>query len=177
VLTNYSPQAIGSTVTLTITGKIPSTGFLYVNVHLNYGLKKVSNFARDSLNNAVNATSMAPIIPEGASYTFSASALGSNTSQTITSTNKFNKDPGVIGVVTDLNGTPRANILVQLYDQNGNVLAMTFTDQNGVFGFTLQLATGKPLTYSVTVTLSNGTSYTQSVVVRKNHLADAIFQF
>ncbi len=95
----------------------------------------------------------------------------------MTSTNTFNKDPGVIGIVTDLNGTPRGNVLVQLFDQNGNVVAITFTDQNGVFGFTLHLATGRPLTFSVTVTLSNGTSSTQTVVVRKNHLADAVFQF
>jgi len=175
VIGNYSPQAMGSTVTITVTGNIPATGHLYVNVHLNYGLKGVPNFAKDTSNNAINATTFAVIIPQGATYTFSATANGQSDSQPVTSTNRFNKDPGVAGVVTDLLGNPRANVLVQLYDSSGSLVGMSFTDNDGVFAFAVNLSNNKPTTFTVTITLPSGASYSQSFTLRKNKPAAILF--
>ena len=163
-------------MTITVTGNIPTTGVLYVNVHLNYGLKTMF-FGKNNANGATNATSGVVLIPQGATYTFTASAQGQTTSQTVTSTNTFKQDPGVAGIVTDPFGNPRANLLVQLFDSNHNLMGMVFTDQDGVFSFTINLTNSKPTTFTVTVTLPNGSSYSQSVVARKNRPVAMLFAF
>jgi len=169
---------MGSTVTITVTGSIPATGVLFVNVHLDYGLKTMF-FAMNTHNDATDPTSTsgAVLIPQGASYAFTASVSGQTTSQTVTSTNRFVQDPGIAGVVTDLNGNPRPNLLVQLFDSNHNLVGMTFTDQDGFFSFTINLTNNRPTTFTLTVSLPNGSTFSQDVVARKNKPVAALLAF
>ncbi len=166
VLSNYNPQAIGSTVTITVTGNIPASGLVYVTIHLNYGLKGF--LFTNSGGNALNSTTGIVVIPDGASYTFTVSVGSARDSQTVTSQNVFKKDSGIAGIVLDQMGTPVANALVSLYDSSGSLISITFTDRDGFFSFAINPA--HKTTFTVQVTLPNRTSFSQIITVRPNHL-------
>ncbi len=123
----------------------PATGFLYVNVHLDYGLKGTTNYSKDGFNNAIDATTQVIRIPDGQDYNFSDSLGGSGTSE---SENAFKRDPGIGGLVLDSNGDPGANVTVQIYDSTNHLLATVYTDQDGWYMWQYKY-TGKPATFTV----------------------------
>jgi len=45
-LGSYGPQSFGSNVTLTVSGTIPASGILYVNIHLDFGLKTQTGYTK-----------------------------------------------------------------------------------------------------------------------------------
>ncbi len=167
VISNYNPQTIGSTVTLTVSGTVPLSGMVYVNIHLNYGLK--GSFFGNSGSNATNSTTGMVIVPNGATYTFSATVGSTSNTQTVSSQNAFKGDPGIAGIVLDQTGTPVANALVSLYDSNGSLISITFTDRDGFFAFAFNAA--HKATFTVQVSLSNGATFSKTVTVKPNHLA------
>ena len=89
---NYSSQAFGSTTTFNITG-LPA-GWVYVNVHPDYGLKGTTNYVSNGRTTrgpaALDATTLAVRIPYNVLYTFSDSNGGGATTQ---SENVFKRDP------------------------------------------------------------------------------------
>ena len=107
-----SPAPMGTHVTLMIAGTIPSTGFLYLTIHLNYGLKGTTGWTPSPSGctlsgagancNAVN-TSPAVTISYGQTYTFPVTITDTTTPTTITQSpsvstvNTFKKDPGFTG--------------------------------------------------------------------------------
>jgi hypothetical protein len=143
-----SPAPMGTHVTLMIAGTIPSTGFFYLTIHLDYGLKGTTGWTPSPSGcilsgagancNAVN-TSPAARISYGQTYTFPVTITDTTTSSTVTQSpsvstvNTFKKDPGFAGVVTDMNGNPVAGVKVQIYDPNGKLLATVSTDSNGSY--------------------------------------------
>jgi len=165
-LSDYSTQALGSTVTITLSGNIPSSGMVYITIHLNYGLKG-SSFGRSG-DDATNPSTGQVVIPDDASYSFSVSASSLTDTQTIVSENVFKQDRVVAGIITDQIGSPVANIPVSLFDSGGNLLAIEFTDADGFVGFHPHLS-GKS-TFTVESSLPDGTIITQIVTVKPHHL-------
>lgn len=176
VLTDYSSQASGSFVTVTITGQVPASGLVYVTIHLNYGLKGSIGYGKDANDNAINATSSAVLIPNLQTYSFAQTASGTNgihlsTTVTVENENVFKKDPGIAGLVRDQNGTPVPGVVVQIYDSTGHLLATVFTDKDGWYMWSYKY-TGKPTTFTVSLP-SFGQS--QSLALKSNGFAIANF--
>ncbi len=165
-LTDYGIQALGSTVTITVSGNVPSSGMVYLTVHLNYGLKG-SSFGKSD-NNATNPSTSQVVIPDDATYSFSVSAGSLTEIQTIMSENVFKQDRVIAGIVTDQMGSPVANIPVSLFDSGGNLVAMAFTDADGFVGFHPHIS-GKSM-FTVESSLPDGTIISQVVTVRHHHL-------
>ncbi|TMI45474.1 hypothetical protein E6H19_04610 [Candidatus Bathyarchaeota archaeon] len=170
-LTDYSAQALGSTVTITVSGSVPSSGMVYLTVHLNYGLKG-SSFGKSD-DNATNPGTGQVVIPDDATYSFSVSASSLTDTQTIVSDNVFKQDRVVAGIITDQMGSPVANISVSLFDSGGNLVAMAFTDADGFVGFHPHIS-GKS-TFTVESSLPDGTIISQVVTVRHHHLEFSSF--
>jgi hypothetical protein len=103
-LVDYGRQVLGSTVTITVSGIIPSSGLVYLTVHLNYGLKG-SSFGRSD-DDATNPSTGQVVIPDDAMYSFSVSAGSLTDSRIVTSENIFRQDLGTAGVLIDRSGSP-----------------------------------------------------------------------
>jgi hypothetical protein len=140
---------------------------VYVTVHLQYGFKGAI-FGKSNFD-ATNATTGVVMIPNLASYTFSVTASSQTDSQIVTSENTFKQDPGIAGILTDQFGNPIAGATVAVYDSNGSLLAITFTDRDGYFAFSFNLSHKEAFT--VQITLPKGTVITQTISVKPNHVA------
>ncbi len=167
-LSSYAGN-FGTFATITVNGPLPATGQVYVWIHLDYGLKKTTGYREvtnlttgtrvcnltsgDDYDANATLTGTARVsICDNDKYVFSASGtinLGS-ASATIQNNNVFKRDPGVAGLVTDTNQMPVAEATVQIYDNNGHLVATVVTDQDGYFSYSFKY-TGKQVTYSLTV--------------------------
>jgi len=165
-LADYGTQALGSTVTITVSGSIPSSGMVYLTVHLGYGLKG-SSFGRSG-GDATSPSTSQVVIPDDAAYSFSVSASSLTDTKTVMSENVFKQDRVVVGIITDQMGSPVANIPVSLLDSGGNLVAMAFTDADGFVGFHPHIS-GKS-TFTVESSLPDGTIISQIVTLRHHHL-------
>jgi hypothetical protein len=154
VLSDYgiSPIPGTTTVKISVTGKVPSSGLIYMTVHLDYDLKRTTSYK----NSGGTATCFAGTgatckvgkdnIPNLAQYTFG--TVGSVTSsQTVSSQNTFKNDPGIAGIVTDSSGNPWAFVEVQITGPDGKKITLT-TDIDGVYFYNFKY-TGKPATFTV----------------------------
>ncbi len=162
-LGNYSPQAFGSATTVSVDLPSLPDGFAYVNIHLDYGLKKgPTAYAKDNNNNAVTPSTSTILIPDKESYTLGDTTGGSDT---CVSENSFKKDPGIGGLVVK-NGTtePVPNLMVQIYDSNKKLLATVYTDQDGWYMWQYKY-TGKAATFTVKIA---GTTLSQTVTLKSN---------
>jgi len=122
-------------------------GFLYVAIHLDYGLKGTTGYVPNFNNDAMNADETEVLIPNFFDYIFSVS--GSQTdSQVIQNTNEFKKIPGFGGLVTD-GVNPVEDATVEIY-LNGELLATELTDEDGWYMFVYK-HTGKPAEFKVTL--------------------------
>ncbi len=179
VLSNYSPQNFGSTVTVTVTGTVPSTGLVYVTIHLDYGLKGTTGWlkgvAQGSSFQATN-TGLGLSLNNGQSYAFSVSGSESFTTS-VTSSNVFKKDPGIAGVVTDSLGNPIAGATVKVYDNNGMLLGITTTDQNGVYLYFYKYTGTKSVNFTIKVITPTGAIQTALVPMQSNKLVLQNFVF
>ncbi len=127
VLSNYSPQAIASTVTVTVSGKIPISGMVYVTIHLNYGLRG-GLFGRSG-SDAANPLTGQVVVPNGAQYIFSVNAAGLTSSQTVTSQNTFNRVQGTSGSSTGQTCDTSGDDSDSPDDCGGNLAVSTFSDE------------------------------------------------
>ena len=58
-------------IVVTVTGIIPDTERIYVNIHLDYGLKGTTGYGKDADNDAVpNGLAGPDLIPDGQEYPF-----------------------------------------------------------------------------------------------------------
>ena len=146
-LVNYIPQAFGSTTTVTIHVPALPGGFAYINIHIDYGLKGTTGYAKGgpSGNDAVDMTTLAVRIPDEQPYNFT-DTNGGNV--TITSINSFKKDPGISGfLINKQTGNPLANTGVEIY-QGTNLEATVYTDADGWYMWQYE-GTGTVSTYTV----------------------------
>ncbi len=150
-LGSYSSQAFGQYTVVDV--PIPATGspngFLYINIHLDYGLKDTSYWSKGLNDNAVN-TAVAPnptypTIVNPTSYTFKD---GENTQITIASNNIFKKNPGVGGLIT-VGGAAQVSKAVEIWI-GGLKQATVYTDTDGWYMWQYKW-TGKAVAFTVKV--------------------------
>jgi hypothetical protein len=184
-LTNYGPSPIVGVTTCTLTSTVPlsASGYVYLNIHLDYGLKKVGGYQSDGAGNATNCTysasQSAVTISNNVIYPFSYAVNSGSAiipTPVIQSGNDFKKNPGVGGLVVhnaSLNAAPGATAVLK--DSNKNVLGTSVTDSDGWYMVTYKW-TGKATTLYVTLTpAGGGTPITQTVTLKSNGYAESDF--
>src|SRR2546425_338156 len=174
-LDDYTPQAMGSFVTLTVSGTVPATGLVYVTIHLDYGFKKFTGYV-DTNDNAIN-TNLRWTVPQLQSYTFSYNTLVGNPtqtdSQTVQSENVFKGcGKGFCGVVTDSQGTPVQGVSIQIYNLTGQLIGTVTTDQYGFYSFSYTLLGTNLATFIV---MLPGHNIQQTVTLALNSFTVANF--
>jgi hypothetical protein len=154
-LEDYDPQEMGSSNEVTLTFDMPASGFIYVNIHLDYGLKKTSGYGKDSNDNAVQHGTSDILIANPEVYTFSYTN-GTSDTVTIESINAFKKNPGVGGLVAYASTEdPVAGATVELIDPDGEVVGTAVTDADG-FYMILYRHRGRRAMYTVRLTTLDG---------------------
>ena len=121
------------------------TGWVFIRVHLEYGLKGITtSCTRDDLT----AVGCDPVgdIPNGQEYDFSFTDGASGTT-TIDSQNEFKRINGVAGLVVGVNGEPVAGSTVHIW-QGTSLWKTVTTDQDGWY-MALFKYTGKATTFTV----------------------------
>src|SRR5262249_52384831 len=175
---DYNPLELDSTTIVNVSGVVPSSGLVYVTIHLDYGLKKSGGFTKDALTNAAKhpafalADSALTITDPQVYNQFSFSDGTTSGMDTPSSTNTFKKNPGFAHMtLQNLSGTPKANVKVQVFSPTGKLLSTTFTDQDGFSMFAYK-HTGKQADYIVKLP-----DYNQQKVVtmKSNGFAIVVF--
>jgi hypothetical protein len=175
----YGPSSVvcgsssGSGQTITVNGIMPSTGFLFVAVHLDYGLKGCPAYNQDSSGSAVACGTSTVLIPAVQSYNFGVAGTDTCTS-VLQSFNVFKKNPGVGGGAnrnTVADGVtvkePVPNCAAVLKDAKGAILASGTTDGDGWYMLSYKY-TGKATTLYVTLTPPGGKAQTQTITLKAN---------
>jgi hypothetical protein len=170
-LSNYTPQAFGSTYQVKVHVPALSGGFAYINIHLDYGLKGTTGYLKGgpSGNDAVDKTNTSIVrVPDLQTYAFSDTAGGS---YTVSTTNAFKKNPGIGGkgnkTLTD--DPVAANTKVVITDANKKVVATVYTDEDGWYMWSYKY-TGKAATFNITMS-----GITKSITLKANGYAEVNF--
>jgi len=166
---------------------VPASGFIYLNMHLDYGLKGTTGYYKSQTtqggvvyNNAMDATLTKMLIQDHNYYVFSV-AGDQNASDGVCNLNMFKKNPGVGGRagykytvdgLSDLMAIP--NAVVTLKDAKGGVLATGTTDDDGCYMLPYKW-TGKAATLYVTYS-KDGVQITKSIVLKANGFVDLNFE-
>ncbi len=148
-LADYPPSPIVGVTTNTIyvtLPEIPAGGFVYTNIHLDYGLKGTLGYGKDGYNNAIQfGTSPAVIlIKDGQTYGFEDN-LG--LSHTVQSMNVFKKNPEIGGGAKNNLENPKGNAKVMIY-QGTKLMSTVYTDIDGWYMWPYKY-TGKPTTFTI----------------------------
>jgi hypothetical protein len=153
----------GNETTVTITLPDLPSGLAYINMHLDYGLKGTNNYSKNASNDAIDATTLAVLIPDYQAYQFGDSTSYNDTVQSL---NVFKRDPGIGGLVLGSDSDdPISSVKVQIYDSTGSkLLATVYTDDDGWFMWQYK-HTGKPTTFVVKLP---GFKLSQSVAMKSN---------
>jgi hypothetical protein len=164
-LGSYPANTYNSTTTVTLTG-LPTSGFMYINIHLDYGLEKLNGWVKNNANAMYNAT-INPTMPKvniinGTSHAFSSSIA--NSGDSIANTNEFKKVKGFGGLVyiktAIVNGVPLWSGLqgakIKLYGPKGNYIEEMTTDQDGWY-LSNFVHGGKQSTYKVILQAGSAT--------------------
>jgi hypothetical protein len=180
-LANYgsTPTLLGptpTTCTIPVTVPVPPSGFVFMAIHLDYGLKGTPGYNKDAYNNAVICGTNTVRIPDLRTYTFSVGGAVSDTATT-TSCNSFKKNPGVGGAAnrnltlsTGLIQLPVANAAAKLTtDAKGTAVISTgTTDDDGWYMLPYKW-TGKAATLYVWLTPPGSTkTQMQSITLKAN---------
>jgi len=172
-----SPVMGVTTHTLSVSVTIPSTGFVFLAIHLDYGLKGSTGYGQDAFGDATACANTAKIlVPNNESYTFSVGGVAFS-SATVSSYNAFKKNPGVGGVAQNQVTTFSVpGSTVQLKDSKGTVLVTGVTDQDGWYMLNYK-ASGKSATYYITLTppAGSGTPQTKSITLKSNGYVEVDF--
>ena len=105
------------------------SGPIYITIHLDYGYKKIlGGLGKDKNNNALLGSTIK--IYDLSNYIFSVSEPLTD-SDTVKNRNVFKRDPGFVGLVTNSEGAPVANVKVQIYGPTGTLLGTVYTDNDG----------------------------------------------
>jgi len=155
----------GDTITINDV-PVPSSGFIYVTVHLDYEAKKVGDWVSDTNLNAISTIPGRATIPVGAEYTFSYEVDLTGDSATVASFNTFKKNPGFAGFVFDGSANPIVGATVQL--KLGNTAKATATTDSDGFYFIAYKHTGKATDYKLIASSIGYTPVTWTVSVKAN---------
>jgi hypothetical protein len=168
-LEDYDPQEIGSTATVGVELPALSGNFAYINIHLDFGLKKTAGYAKNSQNDAVDEDTLDPIIPDQTDYEFADSTGGSDTAQSL---NEFKRTPGFAGLVTDNLLAPVAGVKVEIYGATDVLLKTVYTDADGWY-FWQYKHKGKEATFKIELP---DEAQEQSVALKANQLVVVNFE-
>jgi hypothetical protein len=186
---DYVAKNLGNSTSVTVTGKVPATGMVYVTIHLDYGLKKTGSWKQPGTStlNPVTNTSIADVLHQAGfgsgpvtihgyeEYSFSRT-VGSDTSETTPSSyNEFKKFAGFVGFVTEvgsLGGDPVASATVQIYSPTKTLIGTVYTDADGYY-MKAYKHTAKSATYTVKLP-DYGKS--AAVIVKANGLGAVNFE-
>jgi hypothetical protein len=162
-LGNYTAPPYSATKTVTLTG-LPTSGFMYINIHMDYGLEKLNGWVKSGANANYNLT-INPTMPKvnivnNTQHTFTSSIPGSTDS--IFNTNEFKKVKGFGGLVTIKTGMigPVAvyegleGATVQLW-KGTQLIETMMTDVNGWY-LSNYIHKGSSTTYTVKVLANTG---------------------
>jgi len=168
VLTDYTPQAVGSTKTLTITVTVPPSGNVFLAIHLDYGLKGSTGYNKGGAgNDAILCNTTTVVIPDLTTYNFSVGGAATDSASAL-SCNAFKKNPGVGGgaqnTVTTY-GVGGAGAVLK--DAKGGVLASGTTDQDGWYMLPYKW-TGKAATLYVTLSPPGKAAQTKTITLKAN---------
>ena len=153
------PGTWGTTKTVSVT--LNSPGFVYLTMHLDYGLKGFGNYEKGINNSAISTTSPQPI-NDLVNHTFGVTGAETD-SDTVQNKNVFKHDPGFAGLVRDTYGNPVVNTPVQIYQ--GTALKQTvYTDADGWYVWTYKY-TGKATTFTLKLPAFN---LSQSATLKSN---------
>jgi len=171
---------MGSSATITITGKVPSTGLVYATVQLSYGFIPTKGYTNNN-NNAINNNNPSKNVPQLQPYTFSFNTITGDTTQSDTQTIKsenafFTCIPGFCGIVTNSQGIPVQGVTVQIFygTSTTQLLATVYTNQYGFYYYPYTLTGTNSAKFTIllptynlkqTVTLSPGGFNTASFVI------------
>ena len=164
-----TPSYPGSTYDVTLTG-LPTSGFMYINIHLDYGLEKLNGWVKTG-DNAVSNTTVNPTIPNvnivnNTPHEFDSTVPDS--SDTISNTNEFKKIKGFGGLVYIQTGTdaygpiyaPLQGAKVELW-KGTQKLGTMFTDADGWY-LSSYVHKGKEATYRLVLVANTPAGYTFS---------------
>jgi hypothetical protein len=179
-LANYAPQAFGSTYSFPVTVTVPATGFIFLTVHLDYGLKGTLGYNKNANTppDAVQCGTSTVLIPGSKSYSFSVAGTASG-GAAITSMNVFKKNPGVGGLVSiPATETGISGAAMTLLDSTKKVLATATSDTDGWYMLPYKY-TGKATTLYVTCKPPTGVgaSKTNSVAIKSNAYVESNFNY
>jgi hypothetical protein len=153
--------------TQTVSVSVPP-GFTYINIHLDYGLKRTTNYARGASDLADNPNNHWDII-NGQGYTFS-----NGGSQMVFSVNEFQKNPGIAGLTVTAEEEPIPGSQIELWLGTSKKVGTTVTDVDGWYQIYYKHL-GKAQTFYVKW-INNGTVIaTKQVQLKANGFAEVSF--
>jgi uncharacterized repeat protein (TIGR01451 family) len=120
----------GDFYTITIEG-LPEGEFVYVNIHLDYGLKKTYGWQKGN-DDALADENAYPDILDGTTYTFNSPDI-TGSEDSIENINTFKRIKGFGGMVVDSDGDGVAGEQIQLLGPDGSLIETMTTDENGWF--------------------------------------------
>jgi uncharacterized repeat protein (TIGR01451 family) len=150
-------DAFGEYTVVEINGVMTDAdGFIYVNIHLDYDLKRTTGYTKSSpssgIDNALNPAAGLPDILDDADYTFYAEADGgliTGSEDTVINDNVFKKSWGVGVLLQDpIDESPIAGEAVSLTKPDGVTVMSGVTDEDGWYAWNFK-HTGKAATYEV----------------------------
>ena len=170
---------LGDTTVVSVTLPALPGQFAYINIHLDYGLKGTTGYAKDSNNNAVKSGTSTVVVPDDQTYKFDDNVAPgpgqTGGDPTVMSENNFKRDPGIGGLVQKtvtvdgaIDYEPVTGASVKITDSAGVQLANLVTDADGFFMWQYK-KTGKAESYTVTVTSPLGT-LTKIVELKANEM-------
>jgi hypothetical protein len=189
-LASYTPQDFGSTYTFSETVTIPASGFIYLNVHLDYGLKKTGGYSKTECGGAADnndAQNANWCVYDGLTYAFSNTATetdgegnvvdSAECDTSVSSFNVFKKNPGVGGQsLTQCDTEPVPGCTMKLLDVYKRLKVQSTGDEDGWYMLNYKHI-GKAATFYVTCTTPEGKTYTKAVILKANAYAQVNFEF
>jgi hypothetical protein len=171
-LQSYATKAIGSSTMLTLQIPVPASGFVFLAIHLDYGLKGSTGYGKSSSgDNATQCSSpYAVLIPNNATYTFGVGGPVTDI-QTAQSCNTFKRNPGVGGLAKNtLTESQVQGASATLKDSKGALIVSGVSDEDGWYMLSYK-HTGKAATFYVTLTPPGGRAKTQTITLKANGYA------
>jgi hypothetical protein len=177
-LQDYSPQQLGSIRSVQVTVTVPSTGFIYLNMHLDYGLKGTTGYGKssDGLDNAIRCGGLNAdiLIPNRHTYEFGVSAGGQTATDGVCNINAFKRIPGVGGLVASpyitSDGVPGTTgiggVPVELRER-GALLTQSVTDGDGWYMLEYKWK-GRATDLTVTIRPPNKPPISKTVRLKSN---------
>ncbi|MEM2130285.1 MAG: Ig-like domain-containing protein, partial [Candidatus Bathyarchaeia archaeon] len=159
----------GGTIELTDI-EIPSTGLVYVTVHLDFGYKITPGWTPDGgLNAYLNDVKK---IPNNDQYEFSYAVGSLSYKATVSNVNEFKKIPGFGGIVADSDGNGISGVTITV-TVNGKTYT-TITNDDGFY--LIAYKTGKEQSFTITAT-KNGYGSTQTGFIKANRFVVTNFSY